>query len=494
MSPQSIALVLGITALLAVIPILAAARHALAFGDWDLTATFVLAVGVVASLPTIVSSLGSSQPVTTNAFGNVEVGLSAGAYRLDQAGNAALLAGSVLFFALRCFSGRVRINVAPLIAAGICLVTATSDALNGHQMFVSRQVVLLAVLLAAAVARPGRSAFLGAAATGLLLTFMGGVRALINANAVFRDCRSDKCSVFGVLYTGVFPNENTFGLALALSIPFIWIALRGPVRVVLAFYVGAVVLVTGSRQATATAVAALLFLLLLAPRLREPRSGDDADARSGSTGRSWLALGGIAVAAGTSVVLPFLNLGPDALSQREAYWSLARGQLQSSPIIGFGAKAWADLYQVGQIPVALTYSLHNQWLDVLYAGGIIGLAGFLALLGYLLLRGGSSGLAVASCVIIPVLVTGSLERPWSFGINDWLSFTLVAATLIPVTARGSAGRAGTGPTDRRRRQWLSGAHALTAPPVGRSTIPPWTPTGGEPRPTPVSAPGHRVRP
>ncbi|MEY9964990.1 O-antigen ligase [Streptacidiphilus sp. MAP12-16] len=493
MSPHAVALVLGITALLAVIPILLAARRARAFGDWDLTATFVLAVGMIASLPTILSGLGTTQPVTVNAFGTVQVGLSAGAYRVDQAGNAVLLGGSVLFFALRCFSGKARLNVAPLIAAGICLVTATSDALNGHQIFASRQVVLLVVLLAAAVARPGRSAFLGAAASGLVLVVLGGIRALVNANGVFRDCRSDKCGVFGVLYTGVFPNENTFGLALALSIPFVWIALRGRVRVVLACYLASVVLATGSRQAIATAVAALLFLLVLRPQLPEPWSLDKADARTGATGRTWVVLGGVAVAGGAGFALPFLNLGPDSLSQREVFWSVAREQLPASPIVGFGAKAWADLYQVGQIPVALTYSVHNQWLDILYAGGIIGLLGFLALLAYLLLRGGSGGLAVSSCVIIPVLVTSCLERPWSFGINDWLTFTLVAATLIPVTAHGSRG-SGTPaptqrPTERRSRRSLSGAHASTAPLVG----PARTATGAGSRPRPVGSPGRGLR-
>jgi O-antigen ligase len=493
MSPQSVALVLGITALAAVIPVLVALRRARVLGDWDLTATLVFAVGVTASLPTILSGLASTHPVTLDAFGNVQVGLSSGAYRVDQAGNAALLAGSVVFFALRCFSGRACFNVAPLIAAGLCLVTAASDALNGHQIFASRQIVLLAVLLAAAVARPGRSAFLGAAATGLLLAVLGGVRALLNADSVFRECRSDKCGVFGVLYAGVFPNENTFGLVLALSIVSIWIALRGRLRLVLACYVASVVLVTGSRQAIATAAAAMLFLLVLRPRLPEPWVTDNDDAKPSRSGKGLAALGGVLLIAAGGLVLPLLKLGPGALSQREAFWTVAREQLPASPIYGFGAKAWADLYQVGQIPVALTYSVHNQWLDLLYAGGIIGLVLFLGLLGYLLLRGGSAGLALACCVIAPVLVASFLERPWSFGISDWLTFTLVAATLLPVTTQRRDVRTAPGHTGRRSLPSASasvspsGAHASTAPPLGIAG----PPVVGASRPRPVASLGHR---
>ncbi|WP_441249444.1 O-antigen ligase family protein [Kitasatospora sp. McL0602] len=471
MSPQVLALLLGITALLALVPAGLGLGRAVGHGDWDLTSSLVLLAGLAASLPTALASLAAQQTPATDAFGTVQVGLSATAYRLDQAANATLLAACLVFFVVRCCSGRAKVNVAPLIAAAICLVTAVSDGLNGHQIFASRQVVLLAVLLAAAVARPGRPAFLGAAACGLLLTVLGGLRALLRAQDVFRDCRSDKCGVLGVLYTGVFPNENTFGLALALSVPFVWLGLRGRVRVVLACYVAAVVVATGSRQAIVTAAVALLLLLVLRPHLPEDGPRRLRPAR---------ALGAAGAAAAVGLMLPFLPFAPESFSQRAQFWAVAREQLPGSPLFGFGAKAWGDLYHVGQIPVALTYSPHNQWIDVLYAGGLTGLVLFLALLAYLLLRGGRQGLALASCLLTPVLVAACLERPWSFGISDWLTFTLVATALLPVTAKVRL----PSPVPPARP---SGAHATAV--SLRAT----TPTGAASRPRPAAVPRRTPR-
>ena len=143
----------------------------------------------------------------------------------------------------------------------------------------------------------------------------------------------------------------------------------------------------------------------------------------------------LVVTAVVGFVLPFLTLDPHSLTTRPYYWDLARQQLSTSPVYGFGAKAWEGLYAAGQIPVALSHSLQNQWMDLMYAGGIVALAVFIFLVGYVLLRGGAGNFLVAACLIVPVLAASTLERPWSFGINDSLTFTLVAATLIPVARR-----------------------------------------------------------
>ncbi|MGF1431194.1 hypothetical protein [Kitasatospora sp. LaBMicrA B282] len=523
MSPQTAALVLGITALLALIPMLVAVVRARRARDWTMTTTLVLAVGLAGSLPTVAAGFATGQqPVVTDVFGNPEVGLPAGAYRVDQAVNAVLLVGSIAFLVLRCVSGRARLNIAPLIAAGLCLELAVADGLNGHQLFASRQVVLILVLLAAAVATPGRPALLGAAMTGLLLVVLSGVQALLVGAGAFRDCRSDKCGVLGVLYTGVFSNENTFGLLVALSVPFIWLGLRGRSRGLLAGYAALVVLATGSRQSIAAAGVALLLVVLLRPRLPEEerrRPGEPAPRRLPPTvprgpveppgpalepsrsalgpsrpagGPALLAVGAVIGAAVVGVVLPFLPLNPNALSQRAYFWQLARQQLPGSPLYGFGAKAWSDLYQIGEIPVALTYSTHNQWLDVLYAGGAIGLGIFLLLLGYLLLRGGLAGVAPAACVLAPVLVACCLERPWSFGVNDWLSFTLVAAALLPVAVRRPA------PPSAPPPDGVLGSHALVGTagrpvPAGSAPTPGSAPTVGS-AVTALPAGGRTVRP
>jgi len=430
-SHPALALTLGIIAMLAMIPIAAGARSARAHGDWDSTTTFVFLVGILTSLPRILLGLISPGNATVDAFGNVDVALTGWAYRVEQMTTGFLVVGGLLFFAHRCLRPHTRINGLPLIAILLWLTIGLSDGLNHHPMFSPRQLALFALLLAAVVARPGRSALLGAAAVGLLLATLGGVEALVHSDAVFRECRSDKCGPLGTLYTGIFVNENLYGLPLALSVPFIWLAVRGPARIVLAIYVAAIACITGSRTSEIAALAALAVLLALRPSITDDPSTASSPSREAPSARSLLALLTVTGAACAGLVLPFLNLNPDSLSQRVYFWDLARGQISSSPIYGLGSNAWQHLYDVGQIPVALTYSVHNQWLDVLYTGGSIGLFLFVLLLVFSLIRSAPVNLLAAACVLIPFLAASALERPWSFGISDELSFTLLAAMLAP---------------------------------------------------------------
>jgi hypothetical protein len=421
MNQHAGALVLGVMAVLALGPTFVALRRARAFGDWDSTATFVFGVAILPSLATVGSALVHGRTVVLDDFGTVVPGLPAAGILVDQLASGLLLAAGLVFAVHRFAGGRTRINAAPVIALVLCVVLALSDGLNGHQIFATRQLVLVAVLAAAAAARPGRPAALGAAAGGLLLALLGGFQALLHEDSVFRDCRADKCGPFGWLFNGVFPNENTYGLPLALSIPFVWMAFRGRGKIVLVLYVAFMAFVTGSRLSEIAAVAALVCLVALRP------------------GRKTLAAVGVAVAAVAGLVLPVLADSPDALSDRGHFWQIAIERLAASPIHGFGAKAWEGLYETGQIPLAGSYSPHNQWLDVLYAGGLIGLIVFVVLLGRILLQG---DFVTAACVVIPVLVASSMERPWSFGISDWITFSLVAATLVTSSTRPAPRPAG----------------------------------------------------
>jgi len=427
-SQQTAAVMLGVAALLALPLILIALRRARAHGDWDLTSTLVFLVGIVAVVPVGLFVIHSGQPVRLDPFGTVIVTLPGWATRLGQLGEALLAGCCLLFTAVRVLSG-ARWNAAPVIAGVLVLVTAFSDGLNGNRLFAPQQLVLLLVLLAATFARPGRAALVGAAAVGLVLAVVGGMEALMQASSVLRPCREDKCGPLGFLYTGVFTNENTYGLLLALATPFVWLALRGRLRVILACYTASMAVATGGRTATAAAVAAILFLVLLRPEL--PESGLEKV----PVGRSVLGALGLFGASLYGVLLPFLTRNSESLSERAYYWQLAERRLPESPLYGFGAKAWEGLYRAGEIPVALTYSVHNQWLDVLYKGGLIGLGIFVVLLVYIAVRGGAPNFAVVCCVLAPVMVAGSAERPWSFGTYDWLTFTLVAATLLPVRLR-----------------------------------------------------------
>jgi O-Antigen ligase len=406
-----------------------ALRTAIAHRDWDSTSTLVFFAGLTGNLPTALSQLVSPSQPTYNAFGILEVGLTGWALRLEQLTALALLAGSVVFFSLR-FT-RERYLLAPFIALAIALAGDLSDLIHAQAgAFSPRELTLLALLLAATVARPGRSAYLGAAAVGILFALLGGLQALLHPDDVFRVCRTDKCSAAGGLYVGAFTNENVLGLLLAVTIVFVWLAVRGRSRILLTGYLVASVYLTGSRTSQAAAIAAIVVLPMLGPVLR-----DDPGMLQppGRRGQRHLAVAAVVIAALAGMVLPLLPLAPTALSSRAYFWQLARAGIAHSPFIGYGSTAWANLYQVQLIPIAGTYSTHNQWVDISYAAGLIGLVLLICLVICLLVQAGPY-LIVVSSVLIPIFVASAAERPWSFGINDGMTFVLLAVVLSPVGA------------------------------------------------------------
>ena len=346
-----------------------ALRTAIAHRDWDSTSTLVFFAGLTGNLPTALSQLVSPSQPTYNPFGILEVGLTGWALRLEQLTTLALLAGSAVFFSLR-FT-RQRYLLAPFIALTVAFAGDLSDLLHAQAgAFSPRELTLLALLLAAMVARPGRSAYLGAAAVGVLFALLGGLQAVLHSADVFRACRADKCGAGGALYVGAFTNENVFGLLLALTIVFVWLAVRGRPRVLLTLYLVASVYLTGSRTSQLAAAAAIVVLPMLRPVLR-----DDPDTLqpAGRRGQRDLAVAAVVIAALAGLVLPLLPLAPAALSGRAYFWQLAWAGIAHSPLIGYGSTAWANPYVVQLIPIAGTYSVHNQWLDVTYAAGLIGL-------------------------------------------------------------------------------------------------------------------------
>lgn len=430
------ALLMGILALLSLIPATVALRRARAFGDWDLTSTMILLVGVAANLPSVVYVIHEGRPERLDPLGEAVIGFPQWVNQIGTVTNGILLTACVAFILHRLLSTGARINVVPLIACLLALLLAFSDGLRGQELFAPRQLALFAALLAAAVARPGRSAFLGGAAVVLLSTVLGGIEALVEPASVLRECRPDNpCGLLGVLYAGAFTNENLFSLLLIAGIPFVWLGLRGRVRIILACYVAFVAVATGSRLADITAVAVVAFMTLLRPRL--PDEAADGAAR-GSPGRVLFGVPVLGAAAVIGLAVPLRHPNADSLGARATIWDMARDELHTSPLLGFGGKAWPAKYHAGEIPAAVSPSLHNQWLDVLYAGGFVGLALFLLLLLCLLLRGGAAGFPVAASVLLPVLLASILERPWSFGISNSLTFALVTAALVPTAVRRAA--------------------------------------------------------
>ncbi|KUN23374.1 hypothetical protein AQJ23_25465 [Streptomyces antibioticus] len=424
------ALFLGVLALLSLVPWVVALRRAHAHGDWDRTSWLVLLTGVLANLPTFAYVLRTGRPQRLDPLGEVVIGFPGWVLLVGIAANGLLVVVCGVFFLHRLLARRAHINTAPLVALALVVLVALSDGLHGQQPLAPRQIVLVAVLLAAAVARPGRPALLGGAAVVMVCTVLGGIEALVEPGSVLRECRADNpCGSLGVHYTGVFTNENIFSLLLIVGLPFVWLGLRGPVRVVLTCYVAFVAVATGSQLAGATAVLAVIFLAVLRPRLPDEPGPPRSQSLSSRILFGVPVLGAVAA---VGLALPFVRPEADRLGDRATVWEIAVQDLRESPFMGFGAKAWSAKYQAGEIPAALSPSPHNQWMDVLYAGGLAGLVLFLLLLVHLLMQGGVRGFPAAASVLLPVLLASLLERPWSFGISNSLTFTLLTAVLLPV--------------------------------------------------------------
>lgn len=428
-------LIIGVLSLLALIPWAAAFLRARTFRDWDLTATLVLLVGVLANVDAAAYVIGSGRQEHLDPLGRTVIGSPAWVHQIAVVSNGLLLAVCVAFVLYRLLVARARINAAPLIAFVIVLTLGASDGLHGQPLWSPRQLTLLAALLAAAVARPGRSALLGGAAVAMVYTTMGGIQALMEPADVLRPCRADNaCNVLGIHYAGVFTNENILGLMLLLCIPFVWLGLRGRVRIVLACYLAFLAAATGSVLAGTAAVATVVLLAVLRPRLRDE---DTRRGARGRPGRSLLAVSAVLLVAVLGVVVPLRHTDFGDLRLRAAIWDLAKEEWADSPLAGYGGKAWSAKYPQGEIPAAVSPSLHNEWIDVLYAGGLIGVVLFVALLAYLLVRDGARGMPTIACVLFPVLLSSVMERPWAFDISNALTFTLLVATLTPIGIRGS---------------------------------------------------------
>ena len=110
---------------------------------------------------------------------------------------------------------------------------------------------------------------------------------------------------------------------------------------------------------------------------------------------------------------------------------LARGELQDplTLLIGKGALGWQNVRQAGLIDFSATYSVHNQWLQVLYGAGLVGLGLLLAGMALLIKQAGAQYRLVLGCVLAPVVCLAITERPWSIDYLDWLIWALPGALL-----------------------------------------------------------------
>ncbi|MGV9211567.1 O-antigen ligase family protein [Micromonospora sp. RB23] len=176
------------------------------------------------------------------------------------------------------------------------------------------------------------------------------------------EAAGDKKVLLGGLLTGPYLHSNVLGLALALSVAFVFLLRRPALRwACLAVILGALVW-TGSRTSQVAAVAVIGAYVLI--RLLR--------------GRSWPA--SLAFAAGALLVgaVPLITSDPASFSERGRIWTVLLDRWAESPIVGWGQ----DVFDEPAVTAALGGQFnhgHNVMVQVLVVGGLLALVPFLLL-------------------------------------------------------------------------------------------------------------------
>jgi hypothetical protein len=419
----------------AVLTLISALRKVKARGEWTGTATF-----------------GAAMVLLTAGFVEVFVtylGLwtkQRNAYRTttwivpDMAHQAmrvlVLLLGviAIIVFVVRFRRTHTAVNFPAVLFLLVGVVSGGSALLHGDNPFRPLSLVFLAVVLACTVAPRGLGIHIGIGAACMIVAIASGFTFLVHKDFSVFACTTDtftadKCGLLGFNFRGILENENAIAMFLTLGMPLVYIGFGSWEGMTLSAYILCLTLLTGSRSGMTAAAVTFLALILLRPNIRQPTA---APIRSGILG---VGLAGLFL---VGSVLPFLTNDPTAFHARASLWLIVRNALSNPDnlLYGTGTLGWQHVRDSGLIDVNASYSVHNQWLQVLYSTGLIGLALFLAALGILLWQARPNYLLVVGCVLVPVFVLGVSERPWPTDTCDWLNWAIPAVLLCyPVVRR-----------------------------------------------------------
>ena len=413
------------TSFVALLIFLSAIRKVVQAGEWSRTATMALVIAACAkaSVDVVVTYLG--------VWNKVQVTGSAPFWEYPplwhQAWRGLCLAlgvVAVVIIFLRARRRDVLVDVPAVLLVLVALVSFASSILHADDPFRPVSVVYVVLLAACAVAPRGLGIHLGVGAFATFVALTSGfafIGPIVHKGYLVTPCTADKCGVLKFIYGGVMGNENAFALYFALAMPFVYIAFRGWQGVALCVYILGLVLLTGSRSGETAAVATFLALMVLRPDIRRPTA---------TPVRSTLLY--VALIAGfiVGMVVPFSRHDLGAFTGRALLWSVARQQL-SDPAdkwYGIGVYGMDRLLNSGLIALE-AYSVHNQWLQVLFSAGIVGFVFFLGALILMLWQARGGYTLVVGCVLVPFLVLSVTERPWVVDSIDWVVWAAPAALL-----------------------------------------------------------------
>jgi hypothetical protein len=424
-------LIVSVT-VVAVIVLVLALRRVVVRREWDRPATTVFLFAVLStSFVNILVTLLDQWTDTLDPFHNVVIGLPAWAYQLQLGFYVIVLAGALIILVRNILRPGATIAVPALLILLLVMLSDASALLHGDNVLRPYYLIFLAVIAASTVSPRGMGVHLGIGTFAVILAIASGFAVLVNYKFVaFSECDADKCGALGVLFRGVFDNENALALYLAIAMPFVFIAFGVRIGTVLSAYLLLLVLITGSRSGMVAAAVTFVLLVVVRPSLNKPDV---------STARIAILYTSLSVAFVLGMVLPFVVDDPQAATGRAYLWILARSALTdgSNLLFGSGALGWEHLRETGKIDYSAVYSVHNQWLQVLFSTGICGMILVIAAVVLLIKQAGRRYSLVVGCVLLPVMCLSVTERPWAIDSVDWLVWALPAA-LTCYPARGGS--------------------------------------------------------
>lgn len=422
----NIGLITGSSAVALVI-LIRGVRRGQFLGRWNASSVYVLSLAWILLASSVLIQVQGGNVSFVDVFGTTTIVANSKSTQVMQfAGYAIMGLGFITF--VRGVVIRSPIY-SPLVLAGLLVViTDMSSSFAGASTMGSPRIVaLFALFLGASVLPRGAGAKLGIAAVGLSVALVSGFMLPLYYSNAFRVCRADKCGPLGNLYFGLTTGENIIGLIVAAAIPAVFLAFRSSTKWFLASYLLLVVFISGSRTSLQTAILVFGLAFVLAVAKKGQAHKWAVRLTSG------VAVAGLAV----GIILPHLDLNPTAFTNRAYLWQLANQQLSESPFVGFGALVWGDQVSGGLISRDEAYSVHNQWLDLLYTSGILG-AILCVVIAAILLRHTKPGTAHMSALLfIPVVSSGILERTWAFGLLDVFGW-MAAATILALEPKPAA--------------------------------------------------------
>jgi hypothetical protein len=412
----------GAVALLALAQGLRGARRR---GDLDAAFALTFGVGVLFFTPAGLVGLTGLLVRRPDSFGNL-MAVNPSWYRSLDAACVALTGALAVFLLLRALARDrpVRLAAAPALAIAVWAFARLAAGLDGEAVLTARAASLFLVLLAATVVRGGRGAAVGAASAAALLAGASGIEAAFRYDVAFVVPCQGACSGLG--FSGVLPNENLLGVALAAGIPFAYIGFRGAPRVLLPVLLGGGAIATGSRTAVATAVVVVVALAFIRPSRDLPVPGR----------RSAAAWAMFLVSAAAAFYVAQHDWAPGALTGRGELWRVAWHYIARSLWFGYGPDKWTSLAGQSQILAAAQHTTHNLWTDLLFTGGVVGTALFVAMVAAALAAAGAARDEVL-LVLATIFTLGTAEGTWTVGALDVPTYSMIGFLLLAAQPRAA---------------------------------------------------------